>query len=68
MIKKESKNSKIKLSEMIGGRSQQVRNVPTDFPKGLRTQIRRYISAICIAGGGESAVIWHNFHDLPLQI
>ena len=42
---------------MIRGRSEQVRNVPTDFLKRLRTQIGRYIAAICIAGGGEAVAI-----------
>ena len=51
------KTRKSKLREMVRRRSGEVRNVPTDFPKGLETQIGRYIAAICIAGGGEVAPI-----------
>ena len=38
---------------MIAKRSGQVRNVPADFLKGIRTKIDRYIGAICIADGSE---------------
>ena len=51
------KSRKSKLREMVRRRSGQVRNVLTDFPKRLGTQIGRYIAAICIAGGGEAVAI-----------
>ena len=38
---------------MIAGRSRQLRNVPTDSPKPLRTQISRYTIAIYHAVGGD---------------
>ena len=44
-LKKSLKTWKLKLSEMVEGRSGQVRNVPADFRKGLRTKIDRYMSA-----------------------
>ena len=42
---------------MAGGRSGQVRNVPTDVLKAFRTQIGRYMIAIGDAGGCEVALI-----------
>ena len=47
------KSRKGKLSEMVGGRSGQVRKVPPDFLRSLRTQIGRYLVGIGNAGGGE---------------
>ena len=38
---------------MVGGRSGQVRNVPTDFPKASRTQIGRYLVGIGDAEVGQ---------------
>jgi len=55
--KMRSKNEEWKLSEMVGGRSRQVPNVPRDFLQHLRTQIVRYIIAICDADGGEDELI-----------
>ena len=42
---------------MVGGRSGQVRNVPTDFLRSLRTEIGRCMTAIGDAGGGEVVLI-----------
>ena len=41
-----SKTRKWELSEMVGGRSLQVQNMPTDIPKRRRTRFRRYIEPI----------------------
>ncbi len=38
---------------MVGGRSGQVRNVPTDFTKAFRTQIERYLVGIGDAEVGQ---------------
>ena len=55
------KSGKWKLREMVGRRSGQVLNVPTDFPRRLRTQIWRCKVGIGNADGGEvvlMSAIW----------
>ncbi len=54
------KTQKSKLSEMVGGRLGQVRNVPTDLFRSLRTQIGRYLVGISDAEFGENALICCN--------
>ena len=51
------KSGKWKLREMVGRRSEQVRNVPTGSLKAFRTNFRRYMTAISDAGGGEIGCI-----------
>ena len=46
-----------KLSETIGGGSRQVRNVPADLSKPLRTEIWSYMAAKRSADGGEVGLI-----------
>ena len=47
------KTQKSKLSEMVGGRSGCVRNVPPDFLRSLRTDVGRYLVGIGDADGGQ---------------
>ena len=42
---------------MVGGRSEQVCNVPTDFLRGIRTEIGRYLVGIGNDGGAEVVLI-----------
>ena len=47
-LKKSLKTWKLKLLEIVEGRSVQVRNVPADFQKDLTTKIDRYMSATAL--------------------
>ena len=45
---------------MVGGRSEQVCNVPTDFLRGIRTEIGRYLVGINNADGSLSGNHYQN--------